>query len=260
MKLQVLVSTMHQYDHKLLEKMNIQSDAIIINQCDRNEFEEFSYKDHNIRVLSMAERGVGLSRNTALMRAEADICLFADDDVEYMDGYRECVIKVFKDNPKIDVVVFNIESTNPDRKEYMNINKKRIRFYNCLRYGTFRIAVRTSSIRKANINFSLLFGGGAKYGSGEDSLFIMECIKKGLCVYAYPDKIGNVTHSESTWFNGYTEKFFIDKGALFASISKIWAELLCLQFVLRRREMFKQEVKGIEAFKLMMKGIREIKN
>ena len=34
MKLQVLVSCMHQQDYSLLEKMNIQTDAIIINQCD----------------------------------------------------------------------------------------------------------------------------------------------------------------------------------------------------------------------------------
>ena len=58
MNLQVLVSTMHQTYPSLLEKMNIQSDAIIINQCDRNEFEEFEYKGNNIKFLSFAERGV----------------------------------------------------------------------------------------------------------------------------------------------------------------------------------------------------------
>ena len=41
MTLQVLVATMHQTDHSLLEKMNIQSDAIVVNQCNRNEVERF---------------------------------------------------------------------------------------------------------------------------------------------------------------------------------------------------------------------------
>lgn len=40
MKLQVLVSCMHQQDYSLLEKM-YQTDAIIINQCDINKFEEY---------------------------------------------------------------------------------------------------------------------------------------------------------------------------------------------------------------------------
>lgn len=48
MTLQVLVATMHQTDHSLLEKMNIQSDAIVVNQCNRNEVERFMYNGHQI--------------------------------------------------------------------------------------------------------------------------------------------------------------------------------------------------------------------
>ena len=75
MKLQVLVSTMHQTDYSLLEKMNIQSDAIVINQCDRDGIERFSFpfRGHDILWMSMNERGVGLSRNNALMRATGDM-------------------------------------------------------------------------------------------------------------------------------------------------------------------------------------------
>lgn len=69
MKLQVLVSTMHQTDHSLLEKMNIQSDAIVINQCGHDCIERFTFPGHDILWMSMNERGVGLSRNNALMRA-----------------------------------------------------------------------------------------------------------------------------------------------------------------------------------------------
>ena len=64
---------MHQSDHALCRRMNLHSDAIIVNQCGRNEIEQFRYGGHDIRMLSLCERGVGLSRNTALMRADADI-------------------------------------------------------------------------------------------------------------------------------------------------------------------------------------------
>lgn len=259
MNLNVLVSTMNQNDHSLIKKMNIQSDAIFINQCDKNKFEEFNYKGYNIKMLSFAERGVGLSRNSALMRATGDICLFADDDVKYDDNYKDIIIEAFRKNPRADVIVFNVPSTNPEREEYIIPKEKRVRFYNCLRYGTFRVAIRTESIRKANIYFSLLFGGGAKYGSGEDSLFLMECIKKGLKIYASPKKIGTVTHNESTWFNGYTDKFFIDKGALFTCLSTRWTKLICLQFIIRHQKMFKGQKDSKEAFKLMIKGIKEVR-
>ena len=36
---QVLVAAMNQTDHSLLDRMNIQSDAIIGNQCDYNSGE-----------------------------------------------------------------------------------------------------------------------------------------------------------------------------------------------------------------------------
>ena len=100
MRLQVLISTMHQTDHSLLDKMNIQSDAIVINQCDRNEIEEFEYKGHHIQWMSLKERGVGLSRNTALMRADADIVLFADDDVIYDDGYEKKLLIISRSMKK----------------------------------------------------------------------------------------------------------------------------------------------------------------
>jgi glycosyltransferase involved in cell wall biosynthesis len=259
MKLQVLVSTMHQSDRSLPEKMNIQSDAIIINQCDRNEFDEFMYKDNLIRFLSLKERGVGLSRNTALMRANADICLFADDDVTYKDNYEDIIIKEFDETPEADVIIFNVPSTNPNRGKKIIGRKKRLHFYNSLGFGTYKIAVKLESVRKVNLCFSLLFGGGAKYSAGEDTIFLSDCFKKGLKIYGSPKVIGTVTYEESTWFKGYTDKYFYDRGILLYCISKLGAFMLCLQFAIRKRKLFEKEKTWTEAYKLMITGIRDFR-
>ncbi|WP_379970601.1 glycosyltransferase family A protein [Ectobacillus sp. sgz5001026] len=259
MNLQVLVSTMHQKDHNLLGKMNIQSDAIIVNQCDKNEFEEFKFKGCNIKFLSFAERGVGLSRNSALMRSTADICLFADDDVRYEEGYKEIILQAFIDNPKADIILFNVPSTNPERPLFLISDHSRVRWYDCLRYGAVRIAVRTERLKQANVFFSLLFGGGAKYSSGEDSIFIAECIRKGLKLYTSPQIIGYVDQMDSTWFKGYTDKYFIDKGVFFSCLSKKWAYLLCIQDAVRHSKMYKKDKTIIEACRLMFKGIRLVR-
>lgn len=258
MNLQVLVSTMHQNDHSILEKMNIQSDAIIINQCDRNEIEKFTFKGNSINFLSLLERGVGLSRNTALMRATADICLFADDDVSYNSDYKEVIINEFLNNPKADMIIFNVPSTHPERGRRLITKNKKLNLHNCFRFGTYQIAVRLASIRSANIYFSLLFGGGAKYSAGEDSLFIADCMKKGLKVYSSVKSIGTVSHQESTWFKGYTDKYFVDKGVFYAYLSKRWAKVLSLRFSIRHRELFKDSKTWYEAFRLMSKGIEEV--
>ena len=41
---QVLVAAMNQTDHSLLDKMNIDSDVIVGNQCTFNSIEKFMYK------------------------------------------------------------------------------------------------------------------------------------------------------------------------------------------------------------------------
>ena len=112
------------------------------------------------------------------MRATGDILLFADDDVVYTDGYVDKIVKSFEENPKADLIVFNLKSQNPDRPEAIVENEYRLHWYNSLKFGAFRIAIRKDAIRKANVFYSLFFGGGAKYQSSEDNLFIIQCLKK----------------------------------------------------------------------------------
>lgn len=256
MTLQVLISTMHREDHSLLKEMNIQTDAIVVNQCDRNETEEFLYRGKNIKWYSSKDRGVGLSRNTALMHATADILLFADDDVIYEDGYAERVISAFKKYPRASLIVFNLHSLNPERPEAIIYQDYRLRWYNCLRYGGFRIAVRREAILQKNIFFSLLFGGGAIYQAGEDNLFITQCIQSGLVCMASAEKIGVVEQEESTWFRGYTEKYYKDRGALFSAMYGRFAlGALLLMEVRRYKET--SVTKKIMRIRKGLQGVKE---
>ena len=258
LSLQVLVSTMHQTDHSLLEKMNIQTDAIVVNQCDRNEIEEFEYKNHKIKWLSLNERGVGLSRNTALMRADADILLFADDDIVYEDGFAQKVIDFFKNHPRVSFAVFNIQSLNPDRPEFLDTKDKKLNFTNSLKYGACRVAVRREKALKANISYSLLFGGGAPHKAGEDNLFITNCLQKGLKGMASKIMLGTVKQEESSWFDGYNEKYYTDRGALFCAMYGKMAKPMILLFELKSI-LRKSNVKLFERIRYEFKGVKEFK-
>ncbi|WP_346355420.1 glycosyltransferase [Azotosporobacter soli] len=257
MKIEVLVATMHQKNLALAKKMNIKTDAIIINQCDGHSYQEERYKDTCIKMYSFAERGVGKSRNNALMRSTADICVMADDDVVYLDDYEEIVRAAFQRNPKADMIMFNVPSANKERDNIKIKKNCRVRFYNCLKYGTFNIAFRREAVLKANVYFSLLFGGGAAYGAGEDSLFIAECLDRGLVIYTDTSKIADVYHDTSTWFKGFNEKYFFDKGAFFAALSPGLARLLILQFAVRRHDLYKMSISFTNACKAMTRGMRQ---
>lgn len=233
MNIQVLVAAMNQTDHSLLKKMNIQSDVIVGNQCDFNSVEHFDYDGHDAVYLNFAERGVGLNRNNALMRATGDIVLFADDDMVYDDKYVKTISDAFDKNPKADVIIFNIVG----REQGHDLIKKttRVNYLNFLRYGTARIAVRLKSMKEKAIYFNQCFGGGTEHCHGEDNLFLASCLKNKLVVIAVPEYIATLTECrESTWNVGYNEKYLKDQGVLYRTISPRWWKLLCFQDAVRR--------------------------
>lgn len=255
MKVQVLVAAMNQNDYSLLDRMNIQTDVIVGNQCDRNEITQTVYKDCQVEYLSFNERGVGLNRNNALMRAKSEICTFADEDMVFVDGYPKLIEDAFLALPSADAIVFNIRTLGKDIKRRQNTKVKRLRFYNALNYGTARLSVKNDSIKRANICFSRVFGGGALYSSGEDTLFISEMIKKGLKVYAYPVEIGAVDQNDSTWFKGYAEKYLFDKGALYEALSHSLSALLSLYTLIKQRYKYRDaHMTFLQAYRLMKNG------
>lgn len=264
MRIQVLVATMNQTDHSLVKRMNIQTDAIIGNQCNRNEIEKFECEGHQYTYLNFAERGVGLNRNNALMRADADVCLFADDDMVYKDGYADLIEKAFERHPDADILAFNLEETKandghfvPKRKKI--VNEAKVNRLNCLRYGTARIAVKLKPVRLNGIAFNLCFGGGAPYCHGEDNLFITSCLSKGLKMYSIPETIATLTEERaSSWNAGFDERYVMDQGILFRCMSKRYWKFLCLQDALRRHSSYKMNF--FTAYKKMILGGNRFKS
>ena len=244
MTIQVLVATMNQNDHELLTKMNIQTSAIIGNQCDYNRVDDFSFNGNKIKYLNFAERGVGLNRNNTLMRADGDILLFADDDMRFFDNYADLVEREFVNLQKADVIVFNIGEKNP--KRYINKKRKRIGRFNFLRYGAARIAAKSSALKKYGIFFNQCFGGGTEHCAGEDNLFLASCLKNGLRVYASPVYLAELLDDrESSWFKGYDEKYLKDKGYLFKVMSPKFWRLLCFQDAVRHKKMYSKKISTI---------------
>ena len=238
MNVQVLVATMHQNDHTLPARMGLKTDASIANQCDRNEVETFDYQGHTIRMYSFSERGVGLNRNNTLMRATGDICLFADDDMVYLDDYEATVIHAFERLPDADVIVFNLEETLVTRRIIRKV--ERVGWHNYLRYGAARIAVKLRSIHMNGIFFNLCFGGGTEHRRGEDNLFLTECLRKGLKIYAVPDYIATLTDvRESTCNKAHDTQYFHDTGVLYHTISRRWWRLMCFQDAVRHAKHYK---------------------
>ena len=263
MTYQLLVSTMNQTDDSILDEMRIQSDAIIINQCDHVAKRTLSKNGKTIQFYSFDERGIGLSRNTAFMRATADIVEFADDDMILSPTYEQDVLREFEAHPEADVILFSIESLNPERPLLKIDEFARVGIREALKYGCARLAVRREKLLYHNLSLSLLFGGGAKYGSGEDTVFLQELLHAGLHIYKSPIKVADVKQTQSSWFDGFTEKYYADKGALFAAAMPGFCYIYAILTAMknhRRPDSAKKVLplyfQGIRQFKEKQKGGR----
>ncbi len=259
MAVAVLIAALEQDPKALLEQMNIASDAVIVNQCDRDGEEYFDHYGHAIRIISMHDRGVGKSRNAAINQAlkmKDDILLFSDQDIIYRSGYAQDIDAEFDAHPEADMILFNIDVA-AERATYHNEAWKRVRWYNCGRYGAVSFAIRASKLKESVVRFSLLYGGGAKYSAGEDSLFLKDLMDRGIRVYASPIMIGKEQVGESTWFKGYDEKFFFDRGALYHDLYGRMAKPWALRFLLAHKAQLCAQMSWQQAYRLMKQGMSE---
>lgn len=256
MAVQLLVSCVNADIPQLIQKMQIESSAVIVDQCERDGEELLHTPTGEIRVFYRKERGVGASRNLALEKAGGEICLFSDEDIVYEKGYEKRILEEFDAHPEADGLLFQVE-VDPSRKTYQNDSFGPVRTYNCGRYPAYSMAFRTDRLHQSGARFSLLFGGGAPYSNGEDSLFIRDCLKAGLKLYKTPVCIGAEIPRPSTWFTGYHEKFFFDRGVLYHFLYGKAAHLWGFRFVFCKRKVMCQEIPWTNALRLLYRGIRE---
>lgn len=256
MNVQVLVSAVGQQAADLIKKMNIRTDAVVVNQCDKYDYEEIEADGKQIQCFSMPERGVGLSRNTALLHAKGEICVFSDEDIVLTDDYEKEICKAYESLPDADIILVNVKVA-PARWTYWNETIHKVNYRNYGRYPAYSITARLDSLRRANVHFSLLFGGGARYSNGEDSLFLRDSLRAGLRIYAHTVCIGEEKERESTWFHGYNEKFFKDRGVLYHYLYGVLARPLAYRFLWLHRQEMCRKISFQKAYAIMKSGIGE---
>lgn len=257
-RLSVICTTMNQTDFSKFHEMNLRSDAVFANQCDRNEVREMSIDGHRVKMISTDTVGVGLNRNISFLASDSEIVLFADDDVRYNDDYVEQVLKAFEELPEAEMIAFGMDITKDGEVVEKHHNPiARSHVWNCLKYGACVLAARTDALRRANVSFTTLFGGGCIYGSGEDSLFVLDCVRSGMKVYSHSYVLGRCSQDSSTWFTGFHEKYFYDKGAWIAAAFPKMGFLLRYYFAIHFRKVTK--LSYLQRCRLMRNGQKGFK-
>ena len=158
-------------------------------------------------------------------------------------------------HPDADMIVFSMECTKNGSVFRKVFNKDgRLGLKGGLKNGTCVFSVRRESLAKANIWFSTLFGGGTAFAHGEDTLFFLAARRK-MRIYGSSYSLGYCAKDTSTCFSGYNEKYFFDQGVLYAAAFGRLAFPMALQFCIRKRKKYGEEMDAVSAFREMKKGI-----
>lgn len=215
MKLILLISCMHEKDHSIIERSNVQTDVVVVNQCDKDSVDEFDFKNKkgetcHAKFINTTERGLSRSRNMAIRNAWGNVCLIADDDETFEDDIEETIIKNFHDHPKASLIAFSLRWVD------VNVSYPSkpmiLRFKNLLQVSSVQICFKLMDVINNNILFDEKMGSGTGNGGGEENHFMLDCRKAGFEMWYCPSIIATISKGESKWFKGYTEKYFRDRG------------------------------------------------
>ena len=261
MRLETLISCMHQNDESIAKKSNVRNDAIIINQCDKNEiFRKGLISDNGkpqqITMVCTTERGLSRSRNMAIAYATADICLIADDDELFKDNAAENILKAYEEHPEADLITFKVEGSISSHKKYaQSVNK--IGYLKALHISSVQITFRRQRIVEKKIEFDPEMGSGSGHGCGEEAKFLYDCLHKGLRIVHVPITIASLVEgSESQWFTGRTPRFFVNRGwATARYLGKPIATVYAFYYAWAKRAEYKSETTIFQALKSMLYGI-----
>lgn len=261
-KLEVLVTTMHQTDASKYIQMNLQTDAVIANQCDMDEYYSEIRNGNRIQFVSTTSRGTSRNRNIALAHAsqKAEYLMFSDDDLVFIDGYEEKVLAEFEKHPEAEVIKFNLHDLSQERK----ISMKRIKSFekatklNMASSGVCGLVLKVESVKKHNLHFNENFGPGTENYNGEDTIFLMDILNKKLKFYRSPVDIAGIDQTESSWFSGHNERYYTTAGMVIGTVYPLLSYIIVIRSAVRAFKRKETNMSFIQILKCYYTGIKKI--
>lgn len=207
-----------------------EDDCPIPQKLNRNDF----------KIYRSATKGLSVNRNIALSKATAPILLISDDDVDYTKEGLTAVIDSFKEKPEADILTFKYESESSVKtypSECISINN--------LPKGFFLTSIEISMRREAvqgKIWFNENFGIGAYFPSGEEDIFIKDCLEMGLKGFFIPLTIARHDGITTSGRNLKLTSRPQTKGAVFLRLHPYSWPLRMLAHAMREYPLWKKGV------------------
>lgn len=254
MTVEILLSCMDQRDGHLIPKSRITGNAVVVNQCGREGYAEYPTEKGVARVYDSAQRGLTKSRNLAIERSTADICMLSDDDETFLSDYEDRIRQAYEELPQADVIVFQIENWPTS----LGDARRELKFPRIMKVSSVQISFRRESLLRTGVRFDPLLGSGSGNGAEEELKFLLDCRKRGLKIYYVPVTVARLEQSGSAWFAGFNEEFFYRRGGTTRYILGLpLAAAYALYYVIRKRGLYAEYLTPAAALKAIFRGIRD---
>jgi glycosyltransferase involved in cell wall biosynthesis len=188
--LEILLSTMHQKSLSFLSDMfcltnTSDIDIVVINQTEKESL--LVSENQNVKVFNSFEKGLSKSRNLAIAKASGDICLLADDDVVYVEGFKDIILSAFDLHDDADIITFQMVDFEGNLfRDYQDIVKHNETTVYTV--NSVVIAFRLQSV-KEKVNFNPHFGLGTQFEVADEYIFLRDALEAGLTIYFEPKVI-----------------------------------------------------------------------
>ena len=185
----VLISTANDRISKIPKFRSDNINCIIVHQIyepievqGREIPNDFKYK-------KLEFPGLSKSRNVAIDLCDTAYAYIMDDDVKfYPEKIQDVVALMERDAVDVATCQFCYETRGlPARYKKESYDHDLI---SAAKVASIEICVNVESIRSKRIRFDERFGLGSELPSGEEYIFLADCIKNGLRVRYYPILIG----------------------------------------------------------------------
>ena len=173
-KTEILLSCMFLSDsEEMIKRSHITSDTVIINQCDEDGYKEENIGAAFVRTFSVKDRGLTKSRNLAISKSDADICIVCDDDEVFSDGYEKAVENAYDSLPDADVIIFDMVN----RPLKWGDTVKKLGYRDIMSVSSWQITFRREKLLAAGVRFDENMGAGSGNGAEEEFRFLV-CIHR----------------------------------------------------------------------------------
>lgn len=253
-KTEILLSCMFLSDSKeMIMRSHITSDTVIINQCDEENYKEENICNALLRTFSVTDRGLTKSRNLAISKSQADICIICDDDEIFNEGYEKAVLSAYDALPDADIIIFDMV----DRPLKWGNSIKRLGYIDLMSVSSWQITFRREKLLASGVLFDENMGAGSGNGAEEEFRFLTQCRKAKLRIYHYPFRLASVAQTQSTWFKGFDEEFFVNRGNTTRYIMGLPLSVLYAAYYAFAKRKQLSGMSMLRAFSYTVKGIKE---